>query len=214
MTSGVELSRFQIDVAQLFFSLPASNGYAIAGGAGLIATELINRPTHDLDLFAHAPIRTVTRASGQFLTAAAAKGWTAIALVDTPTFYRVHVIGPDDEVLVDLAIDSPPTYAPALTILGPTLMPLDLAGRKLLALFCRAEARDFADVFILVQRFDKEALLHQAARTDSGFDPLILAEMFATLERFADDEIPMSSELVPEVRAFFAAWSEELHHSR
>jgi hypothetical protein len=124
------------------------------------------------------------------------------------------VIGPEDEVLVDLAIDSPPTYAPALTILGPTLMPLDLAGRKLLALFGRAEARDFADVFILVQRFGKDVLLQQAAQTDSGFSPLILAEMLARLERFTEDDIPISSELVPEVRAFFASWSEELRHCR
>lgn len=156
MTSDIGLSRFQIDVAQLFFSLPASSDYAIAGGAGLIANDLISRPTHDLDLFAHAPTRTVVRASSQFLMAAAKMGWTVTALMDTPTFCRVPVLGPDDDVLVDLAIDSPPMHAPALTILGPTLMPLD---------------------------------------------------------RFADDEIPLPPHLVREVRAFFAAWREELRHS-
>lgn len=36
-----------------------------------------------------------------------------------------------------------------MTLLGPTLVPLELAGRKLLALFGRAEARDFADVYVL-----------------------------------------------------------------
>lgn len=38
-------------------------------------------------------------------------------------------------------------------MVGPTFDPEELAGRKLTALFDRAAARDFADVFVLAQRF-------------------------------------------------------------
>lgn len=62
------------------------------------------------------------------------------------------------QTLVDLAIDSPPISAPTITVLGPTLAPLELSGRKLLALFSRAEPRDFADVYLLAQRFGKQSL--------------------------------------------------------
>jgi hypothetical protein len=72
---------------------------------------------------------------------------------DSPTFCRLVVIDRDNEVLVDLAVDSPPHLPPTMTLLGPTLAPLELAGRKLLALFGRAEARDFADVSVLSERF-------------------------------------------------------------
>ena len=210
MTAGVGLTQFQIDVANQFFRLAASGGYAIAGGAGLIASALISRPTQDLDLFTYAPTRSVIEAREQFLDAAGESGWTTIVLVDSDTFCRIHVIGPDDEVLVDLAIDSPPTAPPTMTVLGPTLTSLDLAGRKLLALFGRAEARDFADVFVLAQTFGKEVLVEQATLMDPGFNQKVLAGMLTTLARFDDDAIPLSPNLVTEARDFFTTWGLEL----
>ena len=39
-------SAFQIEVAKLFFSLPASEGFLIAGGGALLATGLTSRPTN------------------------------------------------------------------------------------------------------------------------------------------------------------------------
>jgi hypothetical protein len=84
-----------------------------------------------------------------------------------------------------------------MTLLGPTLAPLELAGRKLLALFGRAEARDFADVHVLTERFGEDALLIEARAADPGFDEQVLAQMMTTLDRFTDDEIPASAEVVP-----------------
>jgi hypothetical protein len=43
-------------VTRLFFSLPASKGFLLAGGAALPAQHLMTRPTEDLDFFA-APDR-------------------------------------------------------------------------------------------------------------------------------------------------------------
>jgi len=108
----VELTTFQVEVAHAFFELEASEGYVVAGGAALIASELISRPTKDPDLFTSAPV---------------------MSFHDSPTFCRLVVTDRDDEVLVDLAVDSPPHLAPTMTLLGPTLAPVELAGRKLLA---------------------------------------------------------------------------------
>lgn len=80
---------------------------------------------------------------------------------------------------------------PSSTLLGPTLSPLELAGRKLLALFGRADARDFADVYVLAQRFGNQPLLEQAQALDAGFDIHVLAQMIGTINRFQDDEIPL-----------------------
>ena len=61
MTAGgnePDLSAFQLEVARLFFALPASHGFLLAGGAALLAQHLTARPTEDLDFFT-APERGV-----------------------------------------------------------------------------------------------------------------------------------------------------------
>ena len=96
----------------------------------------------------------------------------------------------DAGVLVDLAVNAPPDLPPSVTPAGPTLAPEELAGHKLLALFDRAAARDFADVYVLARRFGKDALITRAAQIDAGFDITVLADMMTTLDRFTDSEIP------------------------
>jgi len=76
-----------------------------------------------------------------------------------------------------------------------------LAGRKLVALFGRAEARDFADVYVLAQRFDRGLLLERAAEIDGGFGEHVLATMMRTLSRFMDAEIPIDPVLVADLRS-------------
>lgn len=78
------------------------------------------------------------------------------------------------------------------------------------ALFGRAEARDFADVYVLAQRFGKDALVGQAQALDAGFDLDVLAQMMATLGRFDDDEIPLAPEDLALARSFFTSWADEL----
>lgn len=129
---------------------------------------------------------------------------------ESPTFSRMALRREDAEVLVDFGIDSPPTLPPTLTLLGPTLPPLELAGRKLLALFGRAEARDFADVYVLAQRWHPDTLMEQARALDAGFDPKVLAQMLATLSRFTDDDIPLEAGEVTAARVYFATWADEL----
>lgn len=204
------LTTFQVRVARIFFGLKASEGFVVAGGAALLASDLVSRPTQDLDLFASTPIVSVAEAKAALIRALKRRGCSVVEIHDSPTFCRLVVADGTDQVLVDLAIDSPPMSPPTLTLLGPTLVPLELAGRKLLALFGRAEARDFADVYVLAQHFSMEDLLNEAARLDPGFDRTVLAQMVATLDRFTDADIPLPSDTVLPARAFFSRWASEL----
>jgi hypothetical protein len=203
------LTDFQREVANVFFALPESGGYLLAGGAALVASELTVRPTRDLDLFTHAPIESINEARDALIVAATDRSWTTTVIRDAPTFCRLIIHGPED-LVVDLAVDSPPASPPTTTLLGPTLAPLELAARKLLALFGRAEARDFADVYVLQQRFGTHTLLDLATQIDPGFDEHVLAEMLMTLGRFGDDELPVDRDDLPAMRAFFAAWAAAL----
>ncbi len=211
MAEPSALTSLQVEVARIFFDLDASRGYLVAGGAALLAVDLIDRPTEDLDLFASSPITSVTAAKDEFVSALDERGYEVSIIQDGSTFCRVVVAMEEDAVLVDLAIDSPPSSPPTMTMLGPTLAPEELATRKLLALFGRAEARDFADVFLLTQRFGKEAMLRGASALDAGFDPGVLAQMMRTLGRFSDDEIPLPPSDLPPAKEFFRIWAEELN---
>ncbi len=129
---------------------------------------------------------------------------------DSDTFCRLIIRSDTAETLADLAVDAPPDRAASATIAGPTFDPGELAGRKLLALFDRAAARDFVDVYLLARRFPKDLLLARAAEIDAGFDTKVLAEMISTLSRFADMDIPLPGEPVSELRAFYRTWHSEL----
>jgi len=97
-----------------------------------------------------------------------------------------------------------------MTIIGPTFDPDELAGRKLAALFSRAEARDFTDVFELARQFDRQLILDRATEVDLGIEPGILATMMRTLSRFTDDELPVGVSRVAAMREFFRSWADEL----
>lgn len=207
--SPAALTPFQIAVAALFFSLPESDGFLLAGGAALAAQHLTTRPTQDLDLFTRAGRGTVAAARDAFEHAATERGWSIQRIRDSDTFCRLMVTG-DDDLLVDLALDSAPNQPPAGSIAGPTFGLEELAGRKLLALFDRAEARDFADVFVLAQRYHVDLILQRAAQIDAGFDPTILATMLGSLARFDDIDIPVADHAVAELRQFFHQWQQQL----
>jgi predicted nucleotidyltransferase component of viral defense system len=206
-----DLTAFQLEVAHLFFALPESKGFLLAGGAALLAQHLTTRPTEDLDFFT-APERGHVRAARDALEAASrGRGWSIDRIHDSDTFCRLIVRGGDSRVLVDLAVNAPPDLPASATSAGPTLAREELAGHKLLALFDRAAARDFADVYMLARRFGKDLLLARAARIDAGFDPRVLADMLATLDRFRDNEIPVTDgSSMRELREFYMTWRSEL----
>lgn len=203
-----ELTDFQIEVALAFFAMPESSGFLLAGGAGLLAQHLTQRPTQDLDLFTSIS-DGVQRARDAFEHLAVDKGWTVVRAHDGDTFCRLVVTG-TEPLLVDLALDSPPQVPPTVTFLGPTFAAEELAGRKVLALFDRAAARDFADLYQLRHAFGREELVARAAALDLGFTPALLSESMGALGRFSDDEIPIRLHEIEALRTYFEKWGEEL----
>jgi predicted nucleotidyltransferase component of viral defense system len=201
------LSAVQLTIAHLFFGLGASEGFVLAGGAALLASELTSRPTEDLDFFRSAS--TVTAARDSLESSVRERGWAVTRLRDHDTFVRLR-IDASETVLVDLCLDSPPIREPVETPAGPTFAPDELAGRKVVALFDRAEARDFADVYDLLRRFDKGELLGLAWEIDGGFDLDVFVDMLRSIERH-DDALLAAGGAPPEaVRSTFLAWAQDL----
>lgn len=128
---------------------------------------------------------------------------------DHAEFCRLVVHGPED-LLIDLALDAAPQQAGTASFVGPTFAPEELAARKLLALFDRTEARDFADVYVLAQRYGKHVLLQHATALDQGLDPKVLAQFMSTLTRDDDADMPVAQDHLASLRKFFAMWQAEL----
>jgi hypothetical protein len=115
-------------------------------------------------------------------------GWTVEQVQATAPFIRLRVIG-DDELIVDLAIDSPPGRARTVGNRSD-VRSRGARRQKLAALFGRAEARDFVDVYVLAQRSGHALLLERAAEVDLGFSADVLSEMMGTLDRSTTTSFP------------------------
>jgi predicted nucleotidyltransferase component of viral defense system len=113
--------------------------------------------------------------------------------------------------VVDLAYDAR-LLPPQVSRLGPALHPDELAADKMLALYGRAEGRDFHDVAVLADRYPTERLLELAAAKDRGFDRRRFVEMLGSIDRLRDPDFPDPSR-ASELRARFEHWRRELSNS-
>jgi hypothetical protein len=204
-----ELSQGQLDVAAVFFGLPESEGFMLVGGAALIALQLVDRLTEDLDFFTADEV-LIDGATSAFVAAVATAGWTMSVVRSTSTFRRLTVTADGELVRVDLAVDSPPRLPGVASSLGPTLAPLELAARKLLALFDRAQPRDFVDVYGLTRLFTRSQIFELAREIDPGLDAHYLQIGFAMLDKIPGESLPCDASVVEPMRAFFREWHEEL----
>jgi hypothetical protein len=77
------LTPLQVEATQLFFGLPQSTGFAVAGGAALIEQDLIERQTRDVGLFLlDRAASTITSAAASFETAIGERGWSHQRVID------------------------------------------------------------------------------------------------------------------------------------
>lgn len=67
MSRPAQLTRLQLDLAELSSSLDEAGDFLVAGGAALVASSLISRSTEDLGLFAVAPTTSVAGARDAFI---------------------------------------------------------------------------------------------------------------------------------------------------
>jgi hypothetical protein len=132
--------------------LDASDSFALAGGAALIVHGVVNRTTRDLDLFTEESRHVATL--HQALTGELVErglGVTVISATETFVRLEVHDPGSDERIEIDLGVDVR-MAAPVTTEVGRVLSIDELAADKLLAVFGRAELRDFLDVADLLGR--------------------------------------------------------------
>lgn len=130
------LSPLQEQVGRIVDALPEADGFALAGGAALVVTRVVDRATRDLGFFGPSA-DDVDRLVPAVESASAAAGLTVRRERSSRGFARLTVVLGDDATELDLAADArirPVETGP----LGPMLSAEDLGADKLLALFDRA----------------------------------------------------------------------------
>ena len=156
------LSDLQWRIIRLVAKLPEAEGFALAGGAALIAREAVDRRTKDVDFFATRE-EQVRRLQRGLIDAATASGLAVDPLETYPGFSRLLVNDGEQRCEVDLAYDARIQVAESMEY-GDVLSLDELAADKVLALFARAEARDFIDVAALLPRYGWPRLCGLAAK--------------------------------------------------
>lgn len=202
-----------VEIARAFFSLPESAAYAVGGGMAAIAYGVIARPTEDIDLFRDRRRAGVgpQEAADAFADAARGRGWLVRWARRFPEYARIEIVTPQVGLLVDIAFETFDLPV-QMTVLGPTVAEQDVAVGKVLALFDRAEARDFADVFEFASRFDRDELLEIAMDRDGGLGRADLAERIRRVtEVLGPAHFPeMLRGRFDEMQTFYQAWRSEL----
>jgi hypothetical protein len=200
------LSPLQERIAEIVGGLDEAEGFALAGGAALIARGDVRRQTRHLDFFGLSG-DAVDRLAPAVRSALSGAGFAVGHVQVSPGFVRLIVSDGDQRTELDLAADARLFPAEAGR-LAPTLTGEELAVDKVLAVVERAEARDFADLMALEPRYGLDRLCELAAEKDLGFDLAVFAGMLARLDRLRRDEFELEDAEYEQLRGAVDRWRE------
>ena len=200
------LTPLQERVAKIVAGLEEASDFALAGGAALIARGDVRRQTRDLDFFGltGADVDRLVPAVERALREA---GFTVHYVQQNPGFARLEVESDDERTELDLAADARLFPAEPGEV-APTLRGDELAADKVLALFGRAEARDFVDLMAVEPRYGLDRLCRLAAEKDRGFDPRVFAEMLDAFGRLRREEFELDDAAYEQLGQAVERWRE------
>jgi hypothetical protein len=139
---------FHERLARVALSVGSDLGFALAGGYAVQAHGFLTRPSEDVDLFTSSE-RTDFRDGVTAIKSAYEKNGIEVRVdVCSDHFARLWVTDTHSgqSGKVELATDIR-SQAPVTMSIGPVVHVDDVAGGKMGALFTRAEARDFIDIY-------------------------------------------------------------------
>jgi hypothetical protein len=174
------LTPFHRKILRIFAAMEESRAFYFTGAMALSAYHLHHRLSEDIDIF--CPEENLIPIVSRKLVAAFERERIEVKVVRSfGSFWEAVLREGSEELRFQLAYDTPFHLAEFSEHDGVRVHSLDdLAAGKLLALFARAEERDFIDVYLLVQEkgYTIERLIELARRKDPGLDDYYLALAF------------------------------------
>lgn len=200
------LTPLQEQVAAIIAGLAEAEGFALAGGAALIARGDVQRQTGDLDFFGPTPA-AVDRLVPAVDRALKEAGLAVHHIEVNPGFARLIVESGNGRTELDLGADAR-LFPAEPGRPAPMLSGKELAVDKVLAVFGRAEARDFIDLAAIEARYGLDRLFALAAEKDRGFTPEMFAEMAGRFSRLRPDEFGIDSAQYEQLKRKVVEWEE------
>lgn len=153
----------------------------------MIVHGLVDRTTRDVDLFTERDAGEALELSATLRAVLAEDGLRIESAARPPHENRFVVVEPETgaEMAVEVFSDGGRLRPRTLLELGAVLHPEDLAADKTLALWGRAEPRDFLDVIMLRERYGGSRLLELAAEKDCGFTPATFRAALGSISRIS-----------------------------
>ena len=202
------LTKLQRPRAKVVTSGPEAEDFDLAGGGGLISHGIVDRATQDLDFFGTS-IDAVDDLATAAIRALRSEGLNVTIQQQASGFARLEVRSGDEATEVDIGADARirPAEAGAL---GAILTVEELAADKLLALFGRAQPRDFVDVAALEAHIDLGRMCELATEKDPGFSVEVLREMLGSFSRLAPQDFDLDPEPHAELAVTVSSWRNRL----
>lgn len=158
----------------------------MTGGTALSAFYFHHRQSEDLDFFTVNQSLEFNVVNAEVLKIAALLSAKTEHQVSSPTFLQFIFKVKRSVLKVDLVKDTPVHFGKIKKIYNFWVDSLEnIAVGKLLALFGRADAKDFVDLYFLLKvkkTIDFEKLFNLSKRKDSGLSEFYLAEMLSRVE--------------------------------
>ncbi|WP_290806111.1 nucleotidyl transferase AbiEii/AbiGii toxin family protein [Herbiconiux sp.] len=211
--------QLQRDLTGIALGALEGHSFALAGSGAIREHGLVDRLTHDVDLFTNSyDLESFNTAVDGLLKELRGGGYGVDELRRDGLFCQL-VIHTDDgrSVDMDLGYDWR-AQEPARLALGPVLNLEDAVATKVNALYSRQEARDYIDVDAIRSsgRFTDAELIEATARRDDGFETSMFIRQLEQVihiepERFAEYGVDESGQALLTSR--FLAWAEKLRDS-
>jgi hypothetical protein len=196
-------------IVRLAAQLPETRTVALAGGGAMLAHDLVDRLTQEVDLFTDRDAEEAVAVAAALRGALSAQGWDVRPAPRPPHENRFVAIDRDTgrRVQVEVFSDGGRLKPPVHLGVGPVLHRDDLAADKVLAMWGRGEPRDFLDVY------EDRQLFHLAASKDRGLTPPLLAEALRGVRRLRSidwEDAGIEPEQARHVTERISGWREQL----
>jgi predicted nucleotidyltransferase component of viral defense system len=211
MDANVEL---QDRFLERFFASPLAPNFYLTGGTALSRFYFHHRESVDLDLFTNQPYTDFDQVNRVVLGILSALALRIQSQVTTSTFLQYIVVDHSDTSLkVDIVKDVPVHFGAARQVNGVLVDSLENIGsNKVLAVFGRTDAKDFIDLYWILQRTSLEFdhLFELAKQKDLGLSELYLAYALHSIVKIK--LFPRMLEPLPwaEIQMYFEALAKTL----
>jgi hypothetical protein len=206
------LTPLQRDFLNAFFARPAAQKFFLTGGTALAAFHLYHRYSEDLDLFTLD--WDALEAMEREMPIVASEINCEWSLKVKATDFRAILLNrpPEPTLKIDLVRDAGAQFGEYQRF-GNIVVDsmLNIAVNKVTAVFGRTAAKDFVDLYFLLQRgFDLDELMRMAKAKDLGFSEFYFAGSLGQIRRVQDLPRMIQPVTLEELVTFFQPLAEQI----